>query len=105
MSKAFVSAFFRFELHAATKEEAAARWLGGAGGKWFRCCLCGAKLKEGDRFLVLFTNDMKGAGGNPILCEACVLAHAHDKEKLREAWRQHCAAACSEKFWWFHRHE
>lgn len=93
------SNFFQEELHAATKQEANAQWLGGKRGQYFRCCLCGRHLKEGDMFRVVYTNDMPNAGGNPLVCAMCNAS----TPAVRQAWAERCAEAYADKFWWFMR--
>jgi hypothetical protein len=95
------TSIFRFELHTATAQEAIAPWACGEHGKYFRCGLCGRKLHEGSAFLILYTNDMPLAGGNPILCDECVYRNGYDREQCRQAWAERCAEARSDKFWWF----
>ena len=54
-----------------TEEQTHLDWAGGKDGKYFRCYLCGHKFVEGDKVRWQYTNDIEGAGGNPIVCELC----------------------------------
>lgn len=83
----------------ATEEHLRLRWLGGRDGKYFRCCMCGYKFKLGDYWRWVYTNDMQGAGGNPIVCERC------DGPDIRERWKAKCTAFYSEANWFFNRRE
>jgi hypothetical protein len=49
-----------------TKEDCELRW-----GSGFFCKLCGHRFKPGDTARWQFTNDTKGAGGNPLVCVSC----------------------------------
>lgn len=75
--------FFSSKLKVATAEICAAPWSGGKNGAYFRCHFCGHKFIVGDHYRILFTNDMKGAGGNPIVCEKC----NDSTENLRAKWK------------------
>ena len=89
------------ELKIATIESLHARWSSGKPGQFFRCALCGHKFKLGDKYRVLYTNDMPKAKGNPIICERC-----NDKTAtLRARWYDRCREYASEKFWWFKKHD
>jgi len=81
-----VSDFFSDNLKIADAKMCSARWFGGAGGKYFRCGFCGYKFVPGDKYRVLYTNDMPQAGGSPIVCEAC--NSQGDREHLRLLWKQ-----------------
>lgn len=71
MRKVPMSNHFSEELRAATESECQARWSCGKPGQFFRCGFCGHKFQVGDKFRCIFTNDIPGAGGNPIVCEKC----------------------------------
>lgn len=81
----------------ATAEDVQKSWSGGRNGKYFRCYLCGHKFQEGDIVRWQFTNDIPGAGGNPLVCESC----DGPKEKVIEKWKAMHAEARSERMWWF----
>lgn len=85
----------------ATKEHVKANWMGGEGGKYFRCGFCGHGFAVGEKVKWLYTNDMPHAGGNPLVCESCGLA---DKDALRNRWKRTCLEA-KEKFWFFTRRD
>lgn len=80
----------------ATEKDCHMRWLCGRDGKYFRCAFCGHKFVPGDLYRIVYTNDMKGAYGNPIVCEKC------DGEDVRDRWRKMSEEAYS-RFWWFSR--
>ena len=73
-------------------------WAGGNNGKYFRCHFCGHKFKAGDKYRIIYTNDIKGAGGNPIVCEAC----NDTTPNLRDKWKE-LKAEARERFWWLRR--
>jgi hypothetical protein len=54
-----------------TEEDLKAPWSGGKSGKYFRCYLCGHRFKLGDIARWQYTNDVPGAGGNPLVCRRC----------------------------------
>lgn len=89
--------FFSEELSVVTPEECAARWSGGAPGKFFRCGFCGYKFTVGDMKRVLYTNDLRNGWGNPIVCEKC----NDSTEHLRDKWVHRHLEFNSEKNWWF----
>lgn len=53
-----------------TTKELSGRW-GLRPDKRLQCYLCSYVAKEGDTFRWQYTNDVKGAGGNPMLCSKC----------------------------------
>jgi len=82
--------------HIATDEVCALPWNGHRSK--FRCNLCGHRFKPGDSFRFVYTNDMRRAGGNPLVCEAC------DGEDVRERWAalwEEWRSVKDGKFWWF----
>jgi hypothetical protein len=83
----------------ATEEECSLRWLGGAKGKHFRCFFCGHCFKVGDKWRFVFTNDVPGAGGNPLVCENC----DDSNENLREKWKAMWQEYRSPKWWYMHK--
>lgn len=83
----------------ATKEHCNAPWSGNK--KNFRCGFCGYKFKVGDYWRWVFTNDIKDAGGNPLVCKQC----DENPEKIREKWKQKFEEWSSDKWWWFRRRE
>lgn len=90
-------------LKIATKEECSAPWSGGKAGKYFRCGFCGHRFKVGDKWRGLYTNDMRDAGGNPLVCEDCTKVNKNDTELLRLAWRVKCQGwdKVREEYWSF----
>jgi len=68
----------------ATEEDLKACWGGIDNG--FRCCFCGYKFKLGDKWRWQYTNDIKNAGGNPVVCAKC----DEGIEKTREKWIEKC---------------
>lgn len=55
----------------ATERDCNAPWSGGRNGSRFRCTLCGYRFKPGDMVRWQYTNDVQGAGGNPLVCTDC----------------------------------
>lgn len=81
----------------ATQEDLQANWGGGRSGEYFRCCLCGYRFKEGDYWRWQYTNDIPGAGGNPLVCKKC------DGPDVIEKWKQMHKEAKG-RMWWFTRY-
>ena len=75
-------------------------WMGGKNGKYFRCALCGHKFVVGDTFRAVFTNNISGAGGNPLIGECC----DGTDEQVIDKWRQ-MHKDIKEKYWWFNRRQ
>lgn len=71
-------------------------WSGGDKGKYFRCYLCGHKFNPGDQVRWIFSNNVKGAGGNPMVCKDC----DGPNEEVIEKWKAMTEEA-NHKFWWF----
>ncbi len=86
-----------------TKEILNYKWGGRSNGKHFKCYMCGHKFKIGDIVRWVYTNDMKGAGGNPLVCEKC----DGSNEDVRQKWEAMCMEYNSfkKRFWWFFRHK
>lgn len=73
-----------------------ADWGGRSHKKFpFRCYMCGHKFQLGEYWRFIFTNDIAGAGGNPIVCHSC------DGDDVRERWKKLCDEFNGDKFWWF----
>ena len=66
-----------------TESQCRASWLGGKNGKHFRCGLCGHKFAVGDIARWQYTNDIHGAGGNPLVCQKC----DGTKEEIVTKWK------------------
>lgn len=96
-----MSDFFTEQLKVADENTCNAPWLGARKGKHFRCAFCGYKFVVGDRYRVVYTNDMRDAYGNPVVCEKC---NAPTPE-LRERWKVKHATMNAPENWWFFRHE
>jgi len=95
--------FFSEELKIADEKACTARWSCGKNGEYFRCGFCGYKLIVGDKYRIVYTNDIKGAYGNPIVCEKC----NDTTQKLRDKWkRKHDKwnKICEMEYWWFVKH-
>ena len=84
----------------ATEANCKASWGGGKNGSYFRCYFCGHKFKPGDTVRWQYTNDISGAGGNPMVCERCDGPPAD----VRAAWAEKCEEART-RFWWFTRED
>ena len=85
----------------ATEVDCGRAWSGGSKGKYFRCYFCGHKFKSGDTVRWQFTNDIAGAGGNPLVCLKC----DDGPEKVIEKWKQMHKEYRDDKWWWFRRHK
>lgn len=81
----------------ATDKDLAQRWLGGKPGEYFRCAMCGYRFSVGDTWRFVFTNDIPGASGNPLVCNNC------DGPDVRERWKGLCDEWRADKFWFFRR--
>lgn len=82
----------------ATDKDCGMRWSCGKPGEHFRCGFCGHKFVPGDRVRWQYTNDIPGAGGNPMVCEKC------DGPDVVERWAKKCAEWAADAWWWFRRH-
>lgn len=82
----------------ATEEDCRCAWSGRANGEYFRCGLCGHKFIPGDVVRWQYTNDMPGAGGNPMVCQKC----DGPPEVVREKWKAMHEEART-RFWSFIR--
>lgn len=81
-----------------TQEHLKAHWGGRDPRKCpFRCMMCGHRFELGDTFRFVYTNNISGAGGNPIVCAVC------NTPDVIERWKVMCAEART-KFWWFTYH-
>lgn len=74
----------------------------GGSPKNFRCGFCGHRFKEGDTARWLYTNDLPGAGGNPLMCVAC---DTGSNTSTRERWKDKRAEwkkqSDADKNWFF----
>ena len=87
----------------ATEKHCKAPWSGGEKGKYFRCGFCGHRFKVGDTFRMVFTNDMPGAAGNPLICSEC----DGPNEEVRAKWAAKCKefeSFFSDRWWYFTRY-
>jgi hypothetical protein len=55
------------------------------GRKAFFCAFCQHDFQLGDEYRMVYTNDMSGAGGNPLTCKPCFDANG-GLEGLRQKW-------------------
>ena len=90
--------FLRGEVQIATAENLKAPWLGAPNGKYFKCSLCGYKFQLGDPWRCIYTNDIPGAGGNPLVCKDCYKS----KEDVVQKWTQMIKES-ETKYWYFTR--
>lgn len=74
--------FFK-EFKIATEETCKAPWSAMKGGVLFYCAFCGRQFGVGDEYKAVYTNDLKGAGGNPLCCRSCYST----EEEMREVWK------------------
>jgi hypothetical protein len=88
----------------ATESDCKARWLGGKPGEYFRCAFCGHKFVVGDTWHGIFTNDIPGAHGNPLVCDKCYDGNNQNTAakwlQLHTQWKE-----LRKKHWWFIRQE
>ena len=66
----------------ATQKDLNSPWSGCRHGKFFACGLCGHHFKVGDKWRWIYTNNIPGATGNPLICEKC------DGPDVIERWKQ-----------------
>ena len=94
-----MNSFANGERQITTAKHCQLAWGGGEKGKYFRCGLCGYKFVEGDGWRFLYTNDIPGAGGNPLVCDNCFVT----KEEARKQWVLMVAQfkSMKTKYWYF----
>ncbi len=94
-----MASFTNGERREATEKDLKAPWGGYKDGRKFRCGMCGHKFIFGDGWRWLYTNDLKGSGGNPLICDSCFTT----KEDTRRRWIIKCEEwkAIKENFWHF----
>lgn len=83
-----------------TAEDLTLPWSCGKNGKYFRCHLCGYKFKDGDIARWQFTNNIPGAGGNPMVCQGC----DGPPQEVIAKWAKLCAEfkeLREGRMWWF----
>ena len=80
-----------------TEKDLTLSWSGGKNGKYFRCRMCGYKFRLDDIFRFVYTNNLSGYGGNPIVCEQC------DGDDVIDRWKKMCDEYknIEHKYWWF----
>ena len=95
-----MSKLFSGELLVADEKTCQARWAGYRPGEGFRCYFCGRKMVPGDKYRAVYTNDLRGAGGNPLVCEQC----NGTNEELRARWIKINLEVDDflKKYWWVH---
>lgn len=101
-----MSNFFK-EFKEATEETCKARWSGMPNGALFYCAFCGKQFKPGDSYKAIYTNDMKGAGGNPLCCRSCFVDNGGSDEHMRQLWKlrtEEWEETYKGKFRWFQDH-
>ena len=76
---------FTTEFEIATEEVCKAPWACKPNGEAFFCAFCGHDFVPGDEYRMVFTNDISGAGGNPLVCRPCFVTY-DGLEGLRERW-------------------
>jgi len=74
----------RGEPSTVTADHLESPWACGKPGEYFRCYLCGYRFELGDYFRFVFTNDMRDAGGNPLVCKNC----DEGNEAVRAEWKR-----------------
>lgn len=89
----------------ANEKTCKAPWLGGKNGKYFRCAFCGHKFQSGDQWRCQFTNDVAGAGGNPLVCKSCDAPKEELVARWKAMWEQwNEIHRTNGQWWWFARH-
>lgn len=94
--------FFQ-EFKIATAETCKAPWSAMKGGVLFYCAFCGVQFKPGDAYKAIFTNDLRGAGGNPLCCKQCYTTEAEMRllwQKRNREWEE----LYKGKWRWFQDH-
>lgn len=98
----------------ATKEHLTLPWCGRRDN--FRCRFCGHQIKEGETWQFLYTNDLPGVSGNPLVCGVCIVSANEEADfdcktrnaVLRERWQRKCAEwhkiVDDPQWWWFWKH-
>ena len=81
----------------ATQGDCQLRWGCGKPGQNFRCAFCGHKFQPGDTVRWVYTNDAKGAGGNPFVCQTC----DGPRETLIAEILARRATLRDARWWWF----
>ncbi len=81
-----MSNFFQ-EFKIADEQTCKARWAGLPNGALFYCAFCGDQFTPGHNYKAIYTNDLKGAGGNPLCCGTCYAHNGGTDEKMRELWK------------------
>ena len=61
-------------------------WLGGKPGDYFRCAFCGYKFKIGDKYRIVYTDDIAEAPGNPTVCERCDGPDSDVRARWQRKW-------------------
>lgn len=83
--------FFK-EFKVADENTCKARWAGLPNGTLFYCAFCGKQFKPGDSYKAIYTNDIKGAGGNPLCCWYCYTDGRREgevgDERMRDLWKK-----------------
>ena len=68
----------------ATEADCDALWHGIPHGNSFRCRFCDYRFVPGDKVRWQYTNDVAGAGGNPLVCEKCDGTKTEIVEKMKD---------------------
>lgn len=102
------------EPRVATDKDVNLPWSGNKAN--FRCPFCGHRIKEGETWQFLYTNDLPGCGGNPLVCDHCIASAKEEAARtgttrnavLRERWQRKCAQwheiMDDPQWWWFRKH-
>lgn len=96
--------FLDGKVRVADKETCQFNWLGKEGGEYFRCAFCGHRFQPGDKWRLLYTNNVPEAPGNPLVCESCDAPN----EELVTRWKAMCKEwdemhEINGRWWWFAR--
>lgn len=85
----------------ATEHDIKAPWGGGKNGKYFRCYLCGHTFAPGDKYRWVFSNDIPGAAGNPMVCETCDTGNDGVRQEWKSKHKEFEEMRRDPKWWWF----
>lgn len=98
-----MSKLFSGEMLIANAKTCKMSWSCGKNGIYFRCGFCGHKFVENDKYRAIYTNDLNGACGNPLVCEKC----NDTNDSLREIWKDKnkwISNLLDNEFWWVEKY-
>jgi hypothetical protein len=90
---------FTREFVVADEAACKAHWACRNDSKAFFCAFCGHDFVLGDEYRMVYTNDLRGASGNPLTCRKCWDDNG-GYEPLRELWEGLWAEYITRFKWW-----